>query len=178
MRETDCSPPIAMSIAVSAIVKPSRILGAMMLLMASLTSAVGILIGLGMIGELASSFRLATAASILILVFFGFYHGMRSRKPIQLSISGIGQIRISKWSSETPCRESNWTHVGMNVKEVRLLPESTLWPLLLLLRLEDADGGLLTVPVLPDSVSRDAFRSLSVAFRWIAANEVRSKANP
>lgn len=166
-----------MSIAVSAIVKPSRILDAMMLIVASLTSTVGILIGLGVIGELASVLRFAIAASILILSFFGFYHGMRSRKPIQLDISGIGQIRISEWSGKPPCRESKRTHVGMDGKQVRLLPDSTLWPLMLLLRLEDENGGLMTVPVLPDSVSRGGFRALSVACRWIAANEVRSKAN-
>lgn len=177
-RERPTSPIlVAMSIAVSAIIRPSRILGAMMLLMASLASAVGILIGLGIIGELASPIRYA-AASIPILAFFGFYHGIRSRKPIQLDISGIGQIRISTWSGEPPCRDAKRTHVGDDDEDVRLLPDSTLWPRMLLLRLEDANGRLTTLPVLPDSVSREAFRALSVACKWIAANEVRSKANP
>ncbi|WP_194721506.1 protein YgfX [Noviherbaspirillum malthae] len=166
-----------MSIAVSAIVKPSRILGALMLAMAALASTVGILVGLGVVGELAGPLRAILAVCIPILSFFGFYHGMRSRKPIQLDISGIGQIRIAEWSDETSCRESKRTHVGLNGDEVRLLPESTFWPLMLLLRLEDVNGRVVTVPVLPDSVSRDGFRALSVACRWIAANEVRSKAN-
>lgn len=166
-----------MSISVSAIVKPSRILGALMLAMAALASTVGILVGLGVVGELAHPLRLILAASIPIVSFFGFYHGMQSRKPIQLDISGIGQIRIAKWSGEASCRGSRRTHVGVNGDEVRLLPESTFWPQMLLLRLKDANGRIVTVPVLPDSVSRDSFRALSVACRWIAANEVRSKAN-
>lgn len=166
-----------MSISVSAIVKPSWILAALMLAMAALASTVGVLLGFGVIGELASPLRLILALSIPIVSFFGFYHGMQCRKPIQLNISGIGQIRIAEWSEEASCRESKRTHVGLNGDEVRLLPESTFWPLMLLLRLEDVKGRVVTVPVLPDSVSRDSFRALSVACRWIAANEVRSKAN-
>lgn len=168
---------IAMSISVSAIVKPSRILAALTLVMAALASIVGILLGVGVIGEPAGSLRMILAVCIPIVSFFGFYHGMRSRKPIQLDISGIGQIRIAEWSDETSCRESKRTHVGLNGDEVRLLPESTFWPLMLLLRLRDMNGKVVTMPVLPDSVSRDSFRALSVACRWIAANEVRSKAN-
>ncbi|WP_318840972.1 protein YgfX [Noviherbaspirillum aerium] len=167
-----------MSIAVSAIVKPSRILAAMMLAMASLTSTVGILIGLGAIGEMVFLLRLAISASILILSFFGFYHGMQRRKPIQLDISGIGQVRVAERSIiVSSCRESKRTHVAPYGEEVRLLPGSTLWPLMLLLQFEDANGRRITVPILRDSVSQDGFRALSVACRWITANEVRSKAN-
>ncbi len=52
---------------------------------------------------------------------------------------------------------------------VHLLPDSTLWPHLLVLRLRSEDGGIRTVPILPDSTSRESFRALAAACRWLAA---------
>lgn len=54
---------------------------------------------------------------------------------------------------------------------VRLMAGSTLWPNLLLLRLQAEDGSVSVLPILPDSISRSDFRALSVAFRWIALRE-------
>jgi toxin CptA len=46
---------------------------------------------------------------------------------------------------------------------VALLPGSTLWPQLLLLRLGTEEGAVLLLPVLRDSVSPGVFRALAVA---------------
>ena len=52
----------------------------------------------------------------------------------------------------------------------QLLAGSTVWPNLLLLRLRLENGRVRTIPVLPDSVSRETFRALQVACRWVASH--------
>jgi hypothetical protein len=160
-----------MSIAVSAVVRPSRILFAMTCAMAVGAALVGFAIGFGLIGDQSLPVRLAIASSVLFLAFFGFYHGTRDRKTIQLDISGTGQIRLLKLTGEPPCTDSNWPHVREMGEVVRLMSDSTIWPHMLLLRLQSDDGEITIVPIFPDSVSRDGFRALSVACRWIATQK-------
>jgi toxin CptA len=158
-----------MSIAVSAIVLPSRFLRVM----------VGVLCaGVGMIGAViafAYSAELPLLARTLVVVFsafaavFGFYHDGGSRKPLHIDISGSGQFRLTEASSADTCKQTNRPHLNKAGEVFRLLENSTIWPHLLLLRLQDDSGKITTLPILPDCVSRDCFRALSVACRWIAA---------
>ncbi|HYD62441.1 MAG TPA: flagellar hook-length control protein [Noviherbaspirillum sp.] len=160
-----------MSIAVSAVVRPSRILFAMTRAMATGAALVGFAIGFGLVGNQSLAVHLAIASSVLFLAFFGFYHGTRYRKTIQLDISGTGQIRLLKLAGEPPCTDSNWPHVREMGEVVRLMSDSTIWTHMLLLRLQSDDGEITIVPIFPDSVSRDGFRALSVACRWIATQK-------
>lgn len=160
-----------MSIAVSAVVQPSRVLIMMIGAMAIVVAAVGAAIGFGLVGDMAAAPRLLLAAFLVFLAFFGFYHGVHARKTIQLDISGVGQVRLTEVSSPGPCTTTNWPHVRTVEDVFRLMPNSTLWPHLLLLRLKAESGKTVTVPVLPDCVSRDKFRALSVACRWIAMHD-------
>ncbi len=166
-----------MSIAVSAFVRPSRILFAMTAMMAASAALIGIAIGFGLFGDQSQTVRLTSASLVLFLAFFGFYHGTRDRKTIQLDISGTGQIRLLKVSEEPPCTDSNWPHVREMGEVVRLKSDSTIWPYMLLLRLQSEDGEITIVPIFPDSVSRDGFRALSVACRWIATQKEAQDAN-
>lgn len=156
-----------MSIAVSAVVHPSRILLAMIGAVAAMTALVGFTIGFGLVGDLPIMVRMPIASLVFFLAFFGFYHGTRNRKTIQLDISGTGQIRLMELIGDPPCTDTNRPHVRMIGEVVRLMSDSTLWPHMLLLRLRYDDGGIATVPIFPDSVSWDGFRALSVACRWI-----------
>jgi toxin CptA len=52
---------------------------------------------------------------------------------------------------------------------VQLLPGSTVWPGLMLLRLRDEDGVACALMLLPDSVEAGQFRRLSVAIRDVAS---------
>lgn len=160
-----------MSIAVSAVVHPSRILLALTGATASGAAFIGFAIGLGLVGDLPGPTRLAVAALVLFLAFFGFYHGTRNRKTIQLDISGTGQIRLLKLVGEPPCTATNRPHLREIGEVVRLMSDSTIWPYMLLLRLRYDEGGIAIVPIFPDSVSRDGFRALSVACRWIATQK-------
>ncbi len=158
-----------MSIAVSVTVKPSRLLFAMVTAMFFIAAAVAFAVFSGLLGELSFAVRTVAAAFTLFLGCFGFYHGVRQRKPIHIDISGSGQIRISELADTAPCTDAMWPHVSENGSVVRLHKSSTIWPQLLLLRLENDGGKIWTVPVLPDCVSRDSFRAMSVACRWIAS---------
>ena len=158
-----------MSIAVSAIVQPSRILFALTAAIAVMSVCTGIAIGFGVVGvDLPAYARLPLAATVIFLSFFGFYHGICKRKPIHIDISGTGQIRITKLTSNSPCMDANRPHVRQMGELVSLVDDSTIWPSMLLLRLRAASGGVTNTLVLPDSVSKAEFRALSVACRWAA----------
>ena len=157
-----------MSIAVSAVVYPSRVLLALNGMMALIAVCVAIAIGFGQIGDLPTSGRALLSSLVFFLASFGFYHGMRCRKNIQLDISGTGQIRLLKAREKSSCAATIRPHIKEIGEVVRLMDNSTIWPYMLLLRLQSESGQMTVVTVLPDSVDRDAFRALSVACRWIS----------
>lgn len=159
-----------MSIAVSAVVQPSRILLLMVCAMSAIAASIGAMISLGFIGELSVPARMAVGPLMVILAVFGFYHGIRHRKPIHIDISGTGQLRLAEIDAIRPCRGAEWPHVKGSAEVVQILTNSTIWPHMLLLRLRADSGRLIVLPILPDCVSRDSFRALSVACRWIAAH--------
>lgn len=156
-----------MSIAVSAIVRPSRILLALVSIMCAGTAIIGVAIACDAIGDLSLALRISIGAAIIFLAVFGFYHGTRHQKILHIDISGAGQFRLAEVGSAGPCTNTNWPHVGSHGAVVALLRNSTIWPHMLLLRLQADNGKITVVPILPDSVSRDSFRALSVACRWI-----------
>ncbi|HYD97644.1 MAG TPA: flagellar hook-length control protein [Noviherbaspirillum sp.] len=165
-----------MSIAVSAVVQPSRFLRVATAVMALASAATGIAIGIGGIGAgLPAPARTLLAAVVVFLSFFGFYHGVRHRKPIHIDISGTGQIRIAKPASNAPCMELNRPHVWGMGEVVRLTDCSTIWPSMLLLHLKADSGEVTIVPVMRDSVPPDGFRALSVACRWISQRKDESE---
>jgi toxin CptA len=156
-----------MSIAASVVVKPSRLLSAMAGTMSLVCCAIGIAIGLGVAGELSPGYRMAIAGFTVFLSFFGFYHGACYGKTIHMDISATGQLRIAEMSADGTCADTNRPHVNRKGEVVRIMNNSTIWPHLLLLRLQSVSGKITIVPILPDSVSRDGFRALSVACRWM-----------
>lgn len=159
-----------MSIAVSTVVRPSRLLFAMTALMGFGAAAVVALIGARYLQGFASCLRPLPAAAGFFLAVFGFYHGIRCRKPIHIDISGDGLFRLRQLEVMRSCANRNRPHLRGNMEVVRLLKDSTIWPHLLLLRLQGDDGNRTVLPILPDCVSRDSFRALSAACRWMAAH--------
>ncbi|NEX62760.1 protein YgfX [Noviherbaspirillum galbum] len=157
-----------MTIAVSTIIRPSRILTALVSAVAIMVASIGLAILAGRIGTLGLTPRVLTGFGALFLAFFGFYHGVRIRKILQLDIAGAGQIRLSEQREKRTCSDSDWPHVGKDMQVMQLMPGSTIWPCMLLLRLRAEDHAVRVVPILPDSVSRESFRALAVAVRWLA----------
>lgn len=165
-----CHSLLGMAIAVSVIVKPSKSLFAMVAAMSVVTMAIGAGIGFGYVGELSLILRLVVSVFIVFLAAFGFCHGIRHQKPIHIDISGAGQLRLTKSEKVGACVDQNWPHVEDSAEMVKLSPDTTIWPYMLLLRLQTDSGRKSTVRIFPDGVSRDNFRALSVACRWIAAH--------
>jgi toxin CptA len=162
-----------MSIAATVIVRTSPTLVGLRAAMACGAISIGLLIAAGQIGEPAFLLRAALSGTCIFIGFFGFYHGVRHRKHQHIDISGAGQIRLVEACGTGACAAANRPHLKKNGQVVHLLPSSTLWRQMLLLRLRTGSGRVITVPVMPDSVSQNGFRALSVACRWIL-----SQSNP
>lgn len=159
-----------MSIAISVVVKPSRLLRILTFGMSSVLLAIGLLSGLGLIGNLTDAVRATVAISSFFPAFFGFYHIVRNRKVLHIDITSLGQIRLREIDVGISCQTQKRPHVNGLGRMVQLSQDSTIWPQLLLLRFQADTGETVVMPILPDCVSRDGFRALSVACRWIAAH--------
>jgi len=160
-----------MSIAVSAVVQPSRLLSWLCAAICCACAALGLALLLGAVPAVQTGFAVILAAICFICTGFGLRSLRRCRQAWQLDISGVGQIRLSRALPDAakclPNGENSASDSGLLV---RLLADSTMWPNFLLLRLRDGEGRVYNVAVLPDSLPGEAFRALSVACRWIAAH--------
>ncbi|MGK5023789.1 hypothetical protein [Janthinobacterium sp. RB2R34] len=83
-------------------------------------------------------------------------------KPHTLDISPVGQFRLTEHAA--------YGHGPVSATApLSLLPGSTLWPSLLVLRLSDDEGRIVTLVVQRALPATKAFRELAVACRAIAA---------
>ena len=174
-----------MSIAVSAAVRPSRRLRWLHALLCVLVLAA------------AGAFRQPVPQCVMVgAVFVSACRRRRGVNGVRLDISGVGGIRLAVYQSNARSKEqgkeqgkernSARNEAGNDVgpaaahardgpelaaagREVWLMPGSTLWPALLLLRLRSADGTVFWLPVLPDTVAPDVLRRVALAMRAIAA---------
>lgn len=163
-----------MSIAVSAVVKPSRFLLALTAAMCAGGVAIGVAAGLGLSGDVSPVVRIGIGSVCLGAAIFVFFRAMSARKTLRLDISGIGQIRLTDDKALAGISAIASTDAAHG-ELVSLMPGSTLWSMLLLLSLKSEDGRTRVLSILPDSVAPDAFRRLSVACRWIAAHNQDDK---
>lgn len=160
-----------MSIAISAVIRPSRLILFSMLVMGLGTFSFGILVGTGWIGNFSIHGRLVIAFVCIGSALFSIFHHFRTRKTLRIDISGIGQIRLLEYT-EVARSFAMWQRVTeKSEEEYQMMEGSTLWPNLLFLRLKSSDGRVEKISILPDSVMPDEFRALSIAFCWIAARK-------
>lgn len=160
-----------MSIAVLAVVKPSRMLLALSCAMCVGTLGVAIIIGFGMIGDLPYSSRILIAGACIFVGFSVLYQEARRGSEFHVHITGVGQIRFAEWKSVKSGNKTRGRYLATAETGARLMAGSTIWPSLLLLRLRLDNEAVITVSVLPDCLPVETFRSLAVACRWIAAHE-------
>jgi toxin CptA len=148
-----------MSIAVSAVIIPSRLLRRALLCQAAANLAVAAALGSG----LARPFwlPLAGAAGCALAAVLFLWSLASARKVRRIDISGLGQLRLTVQQS-----------IGVRIALLRLLPGSTLWSGLMLLRLGGEDGVILRLVLLPDSMEAGQFRRVSVAMRDIASQKI------
>ena len=159
-----------MSIAVSAVVKPSRLLLLLGGGMSLLVFSIGALIAANLLGELDLLLRVSLGAMCMMLASWAGLSSIQSRKTHHVDISGHGQIRLTQYvGSAAQSVPAILGDVGV-VSVVSLAADSTLWPGLMVLRLQTDDQRIIVLPVLPDSVEAGGFRPLALACRWIAAH--------
>lgn len=149
----------AMTIAVSALVMPSRRLRLALAAFAAMQLGAGLALaaGAGQFGPV----RLVLAAACLLAAALLGAHAARRPKPRRIDISGLGELRLTVQQE----------HGGGAAPPLSLHPASTLWPQLLLLLLRDAQGAASVLAILPDSVAPDSFRALAVALRIVAGRD-------
>jgi hypothetical protein len=136
------------------------------------------MIASAMVGELSLSSRLVIAGLCVLAAVAGFFQAYRKRKTFHIDISGIGQIRLSEYDGIVTSPAFDGQRESDSCREdglVKLMADSTIWPHLLLLRLQGEGGRITAIPILPDCMAEDSFRALSVACRWIAAQNTRAK---
>ena len=151
-----------MSIALSVVVRPSRLLRCGLLLFGAAHGALALALYAGVAAPLAWPGAVAGAA--LLCAGLLVHAALRRRTPHQIDVSGVGELRV------TVQHHSGAPLAGP--ARMRLLPGSTIWPQLLVLRLGAAPrGAVLTLPVLPDSLPPAQFRALAVACMCIARRD-------
>lgn len=155
-----------MSIAVSADIKPSRLLLLVTGFACLCVALTGILVSLLLPGTLSWSARIGLAGLCILAAALALVLVLRDRKVIWLHISGTGQIRVVEHLVQSARAKPQVMKAGL----AQLLGGSTIWPGMLFLRLRLENGKIRTIPILPDSVSEDAFRALSVACRWLISH--------
>lgn len=156
-----------MSIAVSADIKPSRLLLITMAAAAVVVALVGVIFAFALVGQLSFVFRMSLAGACVVAAILAFWLALRNRTAVWLHISGTGQIRLVEHHVVVRAKPGSQV---MNGGLAQLLAGSTVWPNLLLLRLRLENGRVRTIPILPDSVPRETFRALQVACRWVASH--------
>ena len=154
-------------IATSVVVHPSRRLRFLLLLMAVLLGVVS----LQLLRMPAAESRLVLHQLLSMVCVAAalrlFYRGLTLTKSCVIDVSGTGAIHLHHTGRVAAEKRSSVSDDQHSSEVVQLLKDSTLWSSMLLLRFQSAKGRVLVVPVFPDSMSADAFRTLSIACRWI-----------
>lgn len=152
-----------MSIAVSAVIVPSRLVRRVLLCYGLANLGAGAALG----AKFAPPFALpwCCAAACLLAGAAVLRCLVRLPNVRRIDISGVGQIRLT-------VQQGIGTGGAPPPVPMRLLPGSTVWPGLILLRLCGEDGARCALALLPDSVAAGQFRRVSVALRDIASRKI------
>ena len=156
-----------MSIAVSALVRPSRLLALLSLMMGIVLLCAVVLLKQAADEPLHHVLAIICAIAGAAVVLFPLLR----RKVVRIDITGLGQIRLVDTSLVAEAELTNSSAGDGEV--VQLLRGSTFWSSLMVLRLQSGSGRVTVLIILPDSLDGSAFRALSVACRWITASASR-----
>ncbi|RJG27106.1 hypothetical protein [Massilia cavernae] len=154
-----------MSIAVSAVVKPSRLLRAALAIHAALNLGAA----LYLLGPGAGAFAAphAIAACCLVVAAAAAHACACPGNKRLIDISGLGEMRVTVQQDTGGTARHNTLS--------RLLPGSTIWPGSMLLLVRSEGGKTAPVAVLPDCVGAQQFRALAVAVRAIGGHAAQDQ---
>lgn len=156
-----------MSIAVSAVIRPSRLLLVLVSAVCLCVIVIAVLVGCNFFDTSPAWLRLSLASIYFVVASICGALFFFTQKFYLISISSSGQIRLLELSSTARNKLEEFSNDNAAWLVVKLLENSTLWPQLLLLRLRSETGRLIVLRILPDSVPFQSFKPLSVACRWI-----------
>lgn len=155
-----------MPIAVSAVVRPSRIhrhvlVGAGLSLFAA-ALAVGVFTSGYFHANQFQAAALALAGAVLM------HAGSGRAKTHRIDISGTGEVVLTV---QQGLRKPSGADPSNAADGVTLLPGAVLWPFLMLLRFQDGAARTHVLAVWRDSVGPDAWRLLAVAVQAIGRRQ-------
>jgi toxin CptA len=162
-----------MSIAVTAVVRHSRMLRLAVVVMGAISIAAAVLLAFGGADAevpLPQWVRGVIALLIIAGAMQTVRHHLRAVPPVTIDISAAGAIRLSGAQHTVTPPAAPGEPCCWN-----LLPGTTISEYCMILRLENTDGQHQTLMVLPDTVPPTSFRALAVACRWIAAHNNRAR---
>lgn len=158
-----------MSIAVTAVVRPSRLLLVMVTVAWFCLILIAGLVGCNYLGVLSVWERPFIVIAYVFVASACWSFFFFAQKSYLITVSSIGQIRLLELGASVDNGLVVLANDSSDKFIVNLEDDSTLWSKLLLLRLRSDNGHLTILCILQDSVSLQSFRSLSVASRWITA---------
>lgn len=144
-------------------------------------AAVVLQFAFGALSDFPQALRATLTVVLSLMSAWAGYAVIWSGKSLRIDISEHGQIRVAEDKAcSVAGRQNGRGPEGASGQEgqiqdaggtiVRLLPDSTIWPHLLLLRLQAKGQGTRNVLILRDCMNAEHFRILSVACHWIAAH--------
>ena len=160
------APPLhTMSIAVTAVVQPSRRLRAALAVYgAANLVAAGLLLAATPGAFRAPWLVAACCLAAAVGAGAGFVAAGNRRR---IDISGVGEMRVTV--------QQKLAKTVIHNMACRLMPGSAVWPGLLMLLMRGDDEKAIVVAVFADSVSAEAFRALAVAVRAIGGREAQGQ---
>ena len=87
-----------MSIAVSTVLKPSRLLLVLVVGMCTTVFAIGWALVFGLFSHMSRFWAAIIGSSCIGASIISIYYNLRSRKTLGIDISGIGQIRLNEYT--------------------------------------------------------------------------------
>lgn len=144
-----------MSLAVSALVAPSRSLRTVLALFALANIGASFVVAFVLPERFGGA--LFCAGFFLLAGLFLLHGCVSATKTHRIDVSGTGAIRL------TVQQEVGADAMASSGIVVMLLPETLVWSQLLLLHLGDAHGKRTVVPVLRDSLAPPDYQALRVA---------------
>ncbi|RJG01395.1 protein YgfX [Noviherbaspirillum sedimenti] len=164
-----------MSIAVSTVVLPSRQLAVLMGGFCLGLAGVAVLLVFGAAIDAPPAVRAALALVLAVVPVWLSRAAIWRGKSLRIDISDYGEITVAEDEACTIEGMQAGREQDAGGAVVRLLPDSTIWPYLLLLRLQADDRRVRNVLILRDCMSAEKYRALSVACHWIAAHNGQAK---
>lgn len=155
-----------MSIAATVVIRPSSLLQNLVYgFCGVILMAIALMVS-GLAGSLSIPARLAIGVTGLVGVTVGLLAFRGQQKTWRMHISSEGVMRLLE-ESAAPLADDK-------LVAFRMMPDSSLWPGVMLLHLQSETGQRVIVRVFRDSVAPHEYRALSVALRWIAARSSRT----